>query len=189
MSDEEKVELPKYIRVFANEIYFYCDVSVESVAEFNSELRKMDVDLRIKYMSIGLDSRPDIKVYIHSNGGDLHAGFSAHDHIRNCKSKVITIADGITASAAAIMYLAGHERLMTKNAWILIHQLGTDMCWGNFDEMKEELNNCQKIMKQMCDLCLKLTHLPENKLEKLMHKDVLLSSKKCLKYGITDSIV
>jgi ATP-dependent Clp protease protease subunit len=177
-TDDEKTQ---YLKVQGNSIYFYCDVSVESILEFNSELRKLDMTLNATYMD------PTIYVYIHSPGGDLHAGFSAHDHIRMCKSKVVTVADGLTASAAAIMYLGGHKRLVTRNAWIMIHQMSNEV-WGNFDEMKAELENCQKLMKHMTSLCRRLTDLSEHKLEELMHKDILLSSKKCLKYGVAHEI-
>jgi len=177
---EEKIE-PKYVKVQGSSIYFYCEVSVESVLEFNSELTKLDREMRSMY------DEPTIKVFIHSPGGDIHAGFSAHDHIQMCKSRVITVADGLTASAAAVMYLGGHERHMTKNAWVLIHQLGHEI-WGNFDELVAEVKNCRKVMKQMIRLCERLTNLSDSKLEKMMHQDILLSSRKCLKYGVTHKI-
>jgi len=185
---EKEIEQLKYIKIVSNEIYFYCDVSVESVAEFNTELRKLDKELRTKYIEMDIDDIPVIKIYIHSPGGDVHAGFGAHDHIQRCKSHVITIADGFTASAAAIMYLGGHERFITKNAWILIHQIGTEIGWGSFDEIKAEVDNCQQIMKHMRSMCKRMTNIPEAKLDKLMQQDVIMSSKKCLKYGVSTKI-
>jgi len=59
---EEKIEQLKYIKIIANEIYFYCDVSIESVAEFNTELRKLDIELRTSYLALGIDTKPTIKV-------------------------------------------------------------------------------------------------------------------------------
>jgi ATP-dependent protease ClpP protease subunit len=180
---EEKQEEIKYLKLHSNEIYFYSDISVESIEEFNYHLSKLDVDLRRKYIEIGLDERPTIKIYIHSLGGDLHAGLSAMDHIRTCKCRTITIADGLTASAAAIMYLGGQERLIKENAFILIHQLSSDI-WGTYNEMKDEMNNIEKLMKKMKSVCNKYTDIPEYKLGKLMKRDIILSSNKCIKYGI-----
>jgi ATP-dependent protease ClpP protease subunit len=184
---EEKPHEPQFIKIHSNEIFFYSEVSVESVQEFNFHLSKLDVDLRQQYVSLGIDERPTIKIYIHSPGGDVHAGFAAMDHIRSCKSKTVTIADGFTASAAAMMYLGGQERLIKENAFILIHQLSSEF-WGTYGEMRAEVSNLDKLMDRMRYVCKKYTTIPEHHLETLMQKDVILPAKKCIKYGISSRI-
>lgn len=183
---EEKVEEIKFLKVHANEIFFYSEISIESIEEFNYHLSKLDLELRHKYLDLGIDERPTIKIYIHSPGGDVHAGFAAMDHIRACKSKTVTIADGFTASAAAMMYLGGQERLIKENAFILIHQLSSEF-WGTYSEMRSEMNNLDQLMDRMRYVCKKYTNIPEHKLEKLMQKDIILSAKKCIKYGIAST--
>lgn len=183
---EEKQEEPKFLKVHANEIFFYSEISIESIQEFNFHLSKLDLELRQRCMSVGIDERPTIKIYIHSPGGDVHAGFAAMDHIRSCKSKTVTIADGFTASAAAMMYLGGQERLIKENAFILIHQLSSEF-WGTYGEMRAEINNLEQLMRRMKSVCQKYTNIPESKLNKLMDKDVILSAKKCIKYGIAST--
>ena len=185
---EEKPEELKYIKVHSNEIYFYSEISVESVEEFNFHLSKLDMELRCKYIELGIDEQPTIKIYIHSPGGDVHAGFGAMDHIRSCKSKTVTIADGFTASAAAIMYLGGQERLIKENSFILIHQLSSEF-WGTYGEMRSEMNNLEQLMNRMTYVCKKYTNIPEYRLEKLMSSDIILSAKKCIKYGISSRVV
>jgi ATP-dependent Clp endopeptidase proteolytic subunit ClpP len=176
---EEKQE--KIIKVIGNEIYFHVEVTDESVSEFILELRKLDLEMRSKFTD------PTIRIYFNSPGGDLHSGLAAHDHIANCKSRVITVATGLTASAAAIMFLGGHERQIQRNAWILIHQMSSDV-WGSFNEMKAEVENCALLMQQMRGLCKKYTSLSDEKIAELMTKDVLLSAKKCIKYGVASKI-
>jgi ATP-dependent protease ClpP protease subunit len=183
---EVKEEEPKYVKVLANEIYFHTEVTSESVLEFNIELQKLDKSLRKQYIDFGIDHQPTIKIFINSPGGDVHCGLSAMDHISNCKSHVVTVADGCTASAAALMYLGGHERRIKENAYVLIHQLSTDGMWGTFNEMKAEVDNCEKLMKCLYKICRKKTLLPDEKLAQLMTQDVLLNSKKCIKYGIAE---
>jgi ATP-dependent protease ClpP protease subunit len=183
---EEKQEELKFVKVHANEIFFYSEISVESIQEFNFHLSKLDVDLRQQYVSLGIDEKPTIKIYIQSPGGDVHAGFAAMDHIRSCKSKTVTIADGFTASAAAMMYLGGQERLIKENAFILIHQLSSEF-WGTYGEMRAEMNNLEQLMHRMKSVCKKYTNIPEHKLNALMEKDIILSAKKCIKYGIASS--
>ena len=183
---EEKQSEYEYIKVIGNEIYFYCDVDAESVLELNTAIKKLERELRIKYIELGLIQEPEIKIYIHSDGGELYSGLSAMDHIRTTKCKVVTIADGMAASAAAMMFLGGHHRLIKRNSYVLIHQLGTDGMWGKFEEMKDEMNNCNKLMEHMKQVVSEVTNLPENKIKRIMKHDLILSAHKCIKYGVAD---
>lgn len=188
MSDKEDKETEyEYITVVGNEIYFYSDVDADSVRELNTCLKKLEKELRIKYIEIGLDTEPEIKLFIHSDGGELYSGLSAMDHIKTTKCKVTTIADGCAASAAAMMFLGGHRRLIKRNSYVLIHQLSTDGMWGKFEEMKDEMNNCNKLMDHMKQVVAEVTTLPENKIKRIMKHDLILSAQKCLKYGVADA--
>jgi ATP-dependent protease ClpP protease subunit len=181
---EEKQEEYEYIKVIGNEIYFYCDVDSDSVLELNTCLKKLEKELRIKYIELGLDLQPELKLFIHSDGGELYSGLSAMDHIRTTKCKVTTIADGCCASAAAMMFLGGHRRLIKRNAYVLIHQLSTDGVWGKFEEMKDEMENCNKLMEHMKRIVTEVTTIPENKIKRIMKHDLILPPEKCIKYGV-----
>jgi ATP-dependent Clp endopeptidase proteolytic subunit ClpP len=160
-----------------NNIYFFTDVNDESVLSFNILLKKLER----RY--------DDINVYIHSNGGELWAGISAMDHIRMCKSHVTTIADGICASAATLILLGGKERQMTKNSYVLIHQLSTDGSWDRYTELKEQVDNYDKFTKNFKKIYKNNTDIPLNVLEQLFTKDIYWSSKKCIKYGVVDEVI
>ena len=168
--DESKLD---YIKVEGPDVFFYCDVSVESVAELCAVVKKVEREF---YESI-------VRVHIHSDGGDLHAGLAAMDFLKSCKSRVVTIAEGMCASAATFIFLGGDERIVCPNAYLLIHQLGSEF-WGKYEEMKDEMQHCERLMKHMKRIYLRETNLPEEKLDKLMKRDLYLSYKKCVKYGI-----
>ena len=170
---DEKDSVLEYIKVEGPDVFFYCDVSVESVAELCTVVKKVEREF---YESI-------VRVHIHSDGGDLHAGLAAMDFLKSCKSRVVTIAEGMCASAATFIFLGGDERIVCPNAYLLIHQLGSEF-WGKYEEMKDEMQHCERLMKHMKRIYLRETNLPEAKLDKLMKRDLYLSYKKCVKYGI-----
>jgi ATP-dependent protease ClpP protease subunit len=85
------------------------------------------------------------------------------------------------------MLLGGSRRLMGKNAYVLIHQISTEL-WGNFQELKHELKSTDKFMRMLKKMYLEKTSIPEKMLKKLMKKDIYLSPKDCLKYGIVHAL-
>lgn len=184
---KEPEEEYDYIKVIHNEIYFYCDVDTDSVLELNIALRKLEKELRMKKMEMGDYEKPTIKVFIQSDGGELYAGLSAMDHLKSSKCNIVTIADGCCASAAAMMLLGGHTRLVKRNSYVLIHQLGTDAGWGKYEDLKDEMENCNRLMAHMKEIVTERTNLPEKKVNRIMKHDIMMSAGKCIKYGVVDA--
>jgi ATP-dependent protease ClpP protease subunit len=177
-----------YTRVIGNEVYFYGEVSQESVLELNITLKTLQRDLLIKYAEIGLEESPTIKLYIHSEGGCVFAGLSAMDHIRTMKIPVTTIVDGVCFSAAKLILLGGKKRLMKENSFVLIHQLSNTF-WGKFEELKDEMETVTKLMEHIKNLYRKNTTLSETKLKRLMKRDVYLDGDECIRYNIVEGTI
>ena len=170
-----------FVKVEGNDVFFYCDVSTDSVAELCTVMKKVERELFVSMF--GQDSTPVIRLHINSEGGDLHAGFGCMDFLRSLKCRVVTIAEGMCASAATFMFLGGDSRIVRPNAYLLIHQLGSEF-WGTFENMKDEMLQCEKLMKRMKKIYIRETNIPESKLDKLMKRDLYLSCRQCIKYGI-----
>lgn len=180
----------EFVKVQGSDIYFHCDVGEETVLELNMKLKKLELELLHKHLDMGLSNmRPEIRLYIRSDGGDMHSGLSAMDCIASMRRcKVRTIADGVCASAATFLLLGGHSVHMTKNSYILIHQLNMDGSWGKFEDFKDQMENLEQFMDRFRDIYMQETDIPEKKLKKMLKRDVYMDSSKCLKYGIVDSI-
>lgn len=176
--DEEDVN----VTVDDNDIYFYDSVSDKSVMKLNIELKKLERKLKDK-------KKGKITIYINSVGGDVFAGFSAMDHIVGCKVKVVTVADGLCCSAATLIYLGGHKRLVKKHSMFLIHQISSDSSsWVKFEDMKDDMKNSERMMEKMLDVYRENTQLPEKKLRRMMRHDMYLTSDQCIEYGIASEI-
>lgn len=179
-----------FVKVQGSDIYFHCDVAEETVTELNMKLKKLAGELLHRHMDLGLEHiRPEIRIFIRSEGGDMHSGLSAMDCIAGLKKvKVRTIADGVCASAATFLLLGGRTRHMTENSYILIHQLNMDGSWGKFEDFKDQMENLEQFMDRFRAIYTKETQIPERRLKRLLRRDRYMDSKKCLKWGIVDSI-
>lgn len=174
------------IKVIGNELLFYGDVDRENTLEFVEKFKKLEIEL-LKKMAELVGYEPMIRVHIMSEGGDVYAGLNMMNVLERSRVKVVTIAQGACCSAATFVLLGGKERRMGKNAYLLIHQISTEM-WGSFNDLKHELKSTDKLMKMLKDMYLSKTKIPEAKFKSLMKRDIYLPPDKCLKYGIVSEI-
>lgn len=174
------------IKVIGNELLFYGDVDRENTLEFVEKFKKLEIEL-LKKMAELVGYEPMIRVHIMSEGGDVYAGLNMMNVLERSRVKVVTIAQGACCSAATFVLLGGSERRMGRNAYLLIHQISTEM-WGSFNDLKHELKSTDKLMKMLKDMYLSKTKIPEAKFKSLMKKDIYLPPDKCIKYGIVSEI-
>lgn len=164
------------IKVHKNEVYFYDEVTRESVLHLVNVL----LTLREKYTK-------KIWLFIHSEGGDLHAGMSAMDHIANLGIEVRTVIDGFVASAATLMFLAGTKRYTMPSANLLIHQLSTEF-WGKFQDLQDEMANSEGLMNTIKSVYKKHTSIPSKQIKSLLKREMYLSAEKCIEYNIAHAV-
>ena len=183
-------EEESYVKIQGSDVYFHCEVCEATVLELNMKLKKLARALRHKYLDLGIEGRPEIRIWIRSDGGDLHAGLCAMDCIRSLRKvvKIRTIADGVCASAATFILLGGRTRHMTENSYVLIHQLNMDGTWGKFEDFKDQMENLSQFMDRFKDIYTRETKIPERDLKKLLKRDVYMDADRCLEWKVVDGV-
>ena len=158
-----------------NQVYFYSEVTRESVLHLIRALLKLRDEQKKKR----------IYLFIHSDGGDLHAGLGAMDHIQNLGVEVRTVMDGFVASAATLIFLAGTRRYVMPNANLLIHQLATEF-WGKFQDLQDEMANSKSLMDTIKTIYTKHTNIPRKDIKSLLKREMYLSAERCIELGIAE---
>ena len=177
----------KHIAVHENKIYYYANVNRESVAELNKKIG----ELESKSLTLGhnLDIEPPtLKLLINSGGGSITAGISSMDTILRCKVPVETYVDGFCASAATFISVVGGRRFMSRNSYMLIHQLSSSL-WGKYSEIEDEKKNLDLMMETIKNVYKEYTRVPMKKLDEILKHDLLWDANTCLKYGLVDEII
>jgi len=176
------------IRVVENTIYFYDDVTEDSMLELNKTLLEVDLKLQNTRNILGEDAfTPIIHLHINTFGGSIFAAFSTVDTIRNLKSKVYTYADGSVASAGTLLLAVGDKRFVGKHAHVLIHQLSSGF-YGKFSEIEDEMYNLNNLMKLLKKFYKEHTKIPMKNLDALLKKDIWMEADECVRLGIVDEI-
>jgi ATP-dependent protease ClpP protease subunit len=196
--DENQFKMPNFLKeehdkiyLKHNHLYFHDGVSVHSVDLVKKLMREyLENTLNAKKQIVfGTFVPKPLYLHIYSNGGDTHAGLSLYDFINEYKKtiSVYTVIEGIGASAGTIISIAGTKRFITPNSYMLIHQLST-FFGGNFEQIKDEFGNCEKVMNQLKEIYTSKTKFNKKQLSDILKKDIILSAKDCLKYGLVDEI-
>ena len=185
-NEEETEENNKNsIKQINNRVFFYSEVTKDSVLSLLENLEKA---ASCAVQTCFHPNAARVHLYIHSGGGDVYAGFSAMDHIRNCRVPVITIADGYVASAATFMLLGGYKRYGLLNTNILIHQLSAEF-WGKFSELEFEIVNTRKVMNMIRNIYEKNTKLSGDQLDNMLNSELVLTSEESITHGFISKIV
>ncbi len=170
-----------------NRIYFYSGVTRPKVLQLNKNIFNLNVNMLSKTAPLEY-TPPPIKIHINSYGGSVFAGLAAVDYIKNSKIPVHTIIDGCAASAATLMSCVAERRFMHKNACMLVHQL-SGMMWGKFQEMQDDMQNSEMLMKKIKDIYKQHTKIPKKELDNILKHDLWWEAEKCLEYGLVDELI
>ena len=184
-----EVPKPNITETIQNNLYFYADVERETILTLNRDLLNLKNDLLHRSIVTNHTVTP-IYLHIQSYGGNLLSGFSAMDTVLKMKENIpiYTIVDGFCASASTLMSIVGTKRYIKPSSYILIHQLSA-ITWGNFEQIKDDMENMTKFMKALKDIYRQHTKIPMKKLDEILKHDLWFNAEEALQYGLVDSIL
>ena len=171
------------------------------VFRFTAEVNEMSVALCISALTRWSRQRPgsEITIIFCSPGGNITDGFALYDFIQDLKRsghKVITKTQGMAASMAGVLLQAGSERVMGREAWLLIHEASFFAMGkvGAVDDTVEWVHKmCARIADIFAERAAAATHGDKKKIVALIkknwaRKDWWLDAKEAHKLGFCDSI-
>ena len=130
----------------------------------------------------------DITVWINSPGGDCIAAAQIYNLLMEHKGNVTVKIDGIAASAASVIAMAGTTVLMSPVAMLMIHNPMT-VAYGNTDEMQKAIEMLNEVKESIINAYELKTGLSRNKLSKLMDNETWMDARKAVELGFADSMV
>ena len=152
-----------------------------------------DVDenmLRTAWSSLAaLGVSKPVTCFLSSGGGDLDMGFAIYDLFRNFENTLNIVAIGGCCSAATVILLAGDNKLITANSFLMIHQgtisITSDESPQNTDKW---LDHYKVYTNRMIKLYSDRMNIPVSKLKKLLQTDQLYIGEEAVKAGLVDAI-
>lgn len=129
----------------------------------------------------------ELRVYINSPGGDVFAGQAIHSMLKRHKAKVIVYIDGLAASIASVIAVAGDEVVMPANAMMMIHNPWTRGA-GNANQFRKLADDLDKIGESIVAAYAGKTGLEHDELVAIMDAETWLTAEEAVEMGFADTL-
>lgn len=127
----------------------------------------------------------DILVRINTNGGDVFAGISIYNILKDYKGKVTVKVDGMAASAGSVIAIAGDKILMGVGTMLMIHNAWT-FAAGNADELRKVADDLDKISDSISNIYMTRFSGTIEELKALLNAESYLTAEESIALGLAD---
>ena len=128
-----------------------------------------------------------VVVRINSPGGDVFEGFAIYNLLKQHSAQIEVRIDGLAASAASIIAMAGDEIIMGEASMMMIHDPWT-FALGDANEMLKVADTLEKIKDSIVVAYVAKTGLDAKLVSDLMTDETWLTAESAVEEGFADSI-
>ena len=130
----------------------------------------------------------NITVWINSPGGDVFAAAQIYNMLRDYKGSVTVKIDGIAASAASVIAMAGNTVCVSPVAMKMIHNPAT-MAMGEAKDMQKAIVMLNEVKESILNAYESKTGLTRARLSHMMDDETWFNAKKAVELGFADKIL
>lgn len=163
------------------ELTLYGEIS--DVSWFGDEvvpsLFKKDLD--------GLGDVSTLNIYINSGGGDVFAGQTIYSMLKRHSAHKVVHIDGVAASIASIIAMAGDEIIMPSNAMMMIHDAWT-YANGNKNDLRSLADTLDKIDDVLAGVYSDRSGRTKEEIAEKMSAETWFTAKEALDFGLIDYV-
>jgi ATP-dependent Clp protease protease subunit len=154
----------------------YWDDAAVSASKFSDELKTLPKDTK------------EIHLRINSPGGSVFDGITIYERLKQHKAKVVVYIDGVAASIASVIAMAGDEIYIGEGSFLMIHKPHM-VAWGNDIELEKSIEILQKIEDQMVGIYSRKTGISRAELHNMLLQDTWIKSSEALDMGFVHSVI
>lgn len=130
----------------------------------------------------------DIELWLNSAGGDVFAAAQIYNMLKDYKGKITVKIDGLAASAASVIAMAGTEILMSPVSQMMVHNPAT-IAIGDSEEMSKAIDMLGEIKESIINAYEIKTNLPRSKISRMMDSESWMNAHKAVELGFADGIL
>lgn len=128
-----------------------------------------------------------IDLHINSPGGLVFDGITIYNLLKQHPANVTTYIDGLAASIASVIALAGDKVIMAENALFMIHK-ASGVVMGNSDDMRDFADKLDKVNGSIATTYISKTKKEEKEINDLMAAETWMTAEEALEMGFVDEL-
>jgi ATP-dependent protease ClpP protease subunit len=129
----------------------------------------------------------EIVVRINSNGGSAFAGMAIYQYLKDHAAKITVKVDGLAASAASIIAMAGDKIIMGTGAMLMIHNPWT-VTMGEASELRKTADTLDKISQSLVAVYQERTGKAPEELQTMLDDSTWLTGDEAVSMGFADEV-
>ena len=129
-----------------------------------------------------------VTVWLNSPGGDCIAASQIYSMLMDYPGEVTVKIDGIAASAASVIAMAGTKVLMAPTALMMIHNPAT-MAFGDHNDMKAAVKMLDEVKQSIINAYSLRTGLSDEELSRMMEAETWMNARKAIALGFADGML
>lgn len=129
-----------------------------------------------------------LTVVLNSGGGDVFAGLEIYNALRELDAEVTIRVDGLAASIASIIAMAGNKVIMSPGSLMMIHRPSV-FAAGNVDDLDKAKALLLKIEESITPIYTEKTGLSSEQVAEMLEAETWMSAEEAVELGFADEVV
>jgi ATP-dependent protease ClpP protease subunit len=163
------------------DLFFYGDIVSEAWISdwYEDDMCPGDVQ---KFLN-ELENIQNINIHMNSGGGSCNGGIAIYNILKRYNSNITTYIDGLAASIASVIAMAGNRIIMPENALLMIHKPLT-FSGGNADKLRKDAEVLDTYQKSILSIYMTKVKegVTEEEINNMINKETWLTGKEAAQY-------
>lgn len=129
----------------------------------------------------------ELRVFINSEGGDVFAGQAIHSMLKRHSAHVTVYVDGLAASIASVVAMAGDRVVMPSNAMMMVHSPWT-IAAGNAGEFRKMAETLDQVRESLIAAYQGKTSMDREELLGLLEAETWMTAEEAVEFGFADEV-
>lgn len=186
---EKRTSLEEYfafgLDIQGRRIYFGHASESESSTEVNAGTVQLALRGIDKLLAV---SNKPIELIVSSFGGCPYAALVIVDKMLESPAKFVFKGYGAIMSSATILMCAADERLLAKNATVMLHN-GSDSLEGRTTDIEISVEEGNRLQDVFVKIYAENSHLDQKFYKTICKRDLFITSEETLQLGLADAII
>lgn len=128
-----------------------------------------------------------INLHINSPGGDVFEGIAIFNSLKNQGATITVYVDGVAASMASVIAMAGDTVIMPENAFMMIHK-PWGFSGGDAEDMRSYADLLDKVESVLLPAYAQKTGKTTDEIAAMLADETWMSGAECLAHGFADQV-